>query len=1525
MIPARIIVLASAMLAGPIWAWGCGDGATEPAPPTADPPRPTTVTVSPATAQLSALQETVPLTAEVRDQYGQVMAGATVTWASSSSEAATVDTTGLVTAAGNGTATITATAGGASGSAAVTVAQTVSSVAVSPPADTLVAGDTVRLSAEAADANGHAVAGAEFAWASSDTLVAVVDSTGLAAGVRAGEAEVTATASGVAGRAQLVVKAPTPTTVAVRPDTVGFTALGQSIRLMAEVRDQAGRAMEGVAVSWSSADTLVAWVDSAGLVTASGAGATMVTAGAGEASGEAVVTVMQSAGSVVVTPPADTIGPGDTLRLVAEAYDENGHRVDEAVFTWSSSDASLASVDGSGLVTGVAEGVATITTAAGAARGTSEITVENPDRAALVALYHATDGPNWVNGDNWLTDAPLGDWYGVRVRGGRVVGLLLARNALTGPIPAALGSLSNLRELSLGENALTGLIPAALGSLSNLRELSLGGNALTGPIPAALGSLSNLTTLSLYSDHPTGPIPLGRNNLTGPIPPEFGGLSNLTDLHLWGNALTGPIPAELLELDELRSFQFDFNDGLCAPGIADFVTWLQKLDFVNGPFCNASDIAVLQSLYESAGGASWANSAGWRADAALGRWYGVSADSLGRVAALDLSRNNLAGRLPPNLGELAHMIELRIGGNALSGWLPLSLARLRLVEFHYAGTELCAPAESGFQAWLNAIASHDGTGVECAPLSDRDILVALYDASGGPNWTNVANWLTEAPLGDWDGVGVVDGRVTWLGLRGNNLTGALPPELGNLANLTSLDLANNKLSGAIPTELGSLANLRSLVLWRNALRGPIPPALSGLANLTDLNLSRNALTGPIPAALGDLANLTSLDLANNKLSGTIPAELGNLASLRSLVLWRNALRGPIPPALSGLANLTDLNLSGNALTGPIPPALGDLPKMTRLTIDGNALSGPIPGELGRLATLEELRLEFNGLVGPLPPELGGLTNLTVLSLTGNGGLSGALPAGLTELRRLEELQAGGTDLCAPEDPGFQAWLETVHKRWIATCEGASLAYLAQTVQSREFPVPLVAGEKALLRVFVTAARSTTAGIPPVRATFYLNGTERHLEEIPATATVIPTEVREGDLSGSANAEIPGEIVQPGLEVVIEIDPDGTLDPELGVVKRIPETGRLALDVRVMPVFGLTLIPFLWSMDPDSSVLYLAEGMETDPENHGLLWATRTLLPVGDLDVTAHEPVLSSSNNGYALHRETAAIRVMEGGTDHYMGMMSGSTTGPGGVAFLGGRTSLSTPSASIMAHELGHNMNLSHAPCGGADGPDPSFPYPAGSIGVWGYDFRDGGRLVSPRSPDLMSYCSTRWISDYHFTNALRYRLVDEGVPGAAVVAAPTRSILLWGGVNAEGEPFLEPAFVVDAPAAFPRGAHGEYEVTGSTAGDDELFSLRFAMPEATDGDGSSSFAFALPVRSGWESSLASITLASPGGSFTLSGDNDLPMAILRNPRTGQVRGILRDLPPPTQTSMDAAEHAAGTGLEVLFSRGIPDASAWRR
>ena len=185
--------------------YACGDGTTDPPPP--DPPRATTVTVTPATAELTALGATVRLSANVRDQNGQAMAGAAVEWSSSDPSVATVDADGLVTAAGNGQATMTATSGQASSGARVTVEQQAAGVELSPSTAALLPGDTLRIMATAVDANGHAVAGAAFTWTTSDTTIATVDATGLVTARGPGEVTVSAVVNEIEARADVLVEA----------------------------------------------------------------------------------------------------------------------------------------------------------------------------------------------------------------------------------------------------------------------------------------------------------------------------------------------------------------------------------------------------------------------------------------------------------------------------------------------------------------------------------------------------------------------------------------------------------------------------------------------------------------------------------------------------------------------------------------------------------------------------------------------------------------------------------------------------------------------------------------------------------------------------------------------------------------------------------------------------------------------------------------------------------------------------------------------------------------------------------------------------------------------------------------------------------------------------------------------------------------------------------------------------------------------------------------------------------------------
>ena len=129
-------------------------------------------------------------------------------------------------------------------------------------------------------------------------------------------------------------------------------------------------------------------------------------------------------------------------------------------------------------------------------------------------------------------------------------------------------------------------------------------------------------------------------------------------------------------------------------------------------------------------------------------------------------------------------------------------------------------------------------------------------------------------------------------------------------------------------------------------------------------------------------------------------------------------------------------------------------------------------------------------------------------------------------------------------------------------------------------------------------------------------------------------------------------------------------------------------------------------------------------------------------------------------------------------------------------------------------------------------------------------------------------------------------------------------------------------PASVPEGG-GPYWLKGLDAAGEALFSFDFT-PYEMDHGGGASFAFLIPYQPLWEGRLERIVLSGPEGTVTLDRDSNIPMAILRNPQTGQVRGILRDPPLASEAAADAVGVGA-PGLEVLFSRGIPGAAAWRR
>jgi len=391
---------------------------------------------------------------------------------------------------------------------------------------------------------------------------------------------------------------------------------------------------------------------------------------------------------------------------------------------------------------------------------TQESTISAAERQALVDLYAATLGGRWERNTNWVQPAGTEcSWYGVTcdADGTTVVGLVLDENNLVGSLPASLGSLTALRELSLRYNHLAGPIPAQLGSLTNLQRLNLYGNRLTGPIPAELENLTNLKVLDLGFNPLTGQIPawlgtlsrlqeldLNLNDLTGPIPVELADLTDLQVLQLLGNALSGPVPPELGELTALRDLELFGNQlGGTIPPELGGLTALRDLELyhnqLSGPIPpelgNLSNLETLLLGHNRLTGnippelrglanLQWLDLShnqligsipagladlpglrtlwlGWN------RLSGSIPSEIGTFPALrqlDLTSNQLAGPIPPELGNLAGLRALALGSNRLTGQVPESITRLTSLRREWADLRWngLSSSDPAVVAFLNA-------------------------------------------------------------------------------------------------------------------------------------------------------------------------------------------------------------------------------------------------------------------------------------------------------------------------------------------------------------------------------------------------------------------------------------------------------------------------------------------------------------------------------------------------------------------------------------------------------------------------------------------------------------------------------------------------------------------------------------------------------------------------------------------------------------------------------------------------------
>ncbi|KAG8074149.1 hypothetical protein GUJ93_ZPchr0006g45371 [Zizania palustris] len=582
--------------------------------------------------------------------------------------------------------------------------------------------------------------------------------------------------------------------------------------------------------------------------------------------------------------------------------------------------------------------LATAIATQGAAASNTTSSSVSPEVAALLNLSAALGDPSAYLSTHWTPDTAFCSWprLSCDADGARVISLDLSGLNLSGPIPAAaLSSFSHLQSLNLSNNILNSTFPEDLTtSLKNLRVLDFYNNNLTGPLPAALPSLTNLVHLHLGGNFFSGSIPksygqwsrikylaLSGNELTGEIPPELGSLTTLRELYLgYFNSFTGGIPPELGRLKEL--VRLDMANcgisGVIPPEVANLTsldTLFLQINALSGRL--PPEIGAMEALKSL--------------DLSNNLFVGeipASFASLKNLTLLNLFRNRLAGEIPEFVGDLLNLEVLQLWENNFTGGVPAQLGvaatMLRIVDVStnrltgVLPTELCAGERlETFIALGNSLFGSIPDGLAGCPS-----LMRLRLGENYLNGTIPAKMFTLH-------------KLTQIEMHDNLLSGELRLDAGLLSpSIGELSLYNNRLSGPVPVGIGGLIGLQKLLVAGNRLSGELPREIGKLQQLSKADFSGNLISGEVPRSIAGCRLLSFLDLSGNRLSGGIPSALAGLRILNYLNLSHNALDGEIPPSIAGMQSLTAVDLSYNNLSGEVP-ATGQFAYFNSTSFAGN--------------------------------------------------------------------------------------------------------------------------------------------------------------------------------------------------------------------------------------------------------------------------------------------------------------------------------------------------------------------------------------------------------------------------------------------------------------------------------------------------------------------------------------------------------------------------------------------------------------
>ena len=301
---------------------------------------------------------------------------------------------------------------------------TVSAVAVSPLAASLLPGQTVQLSASPTDGGGVALPGRPVTWSSTDTTVARVASSGLVlaasyVGSAVRTAGIAASAEGKSGVATITVT-PLPVALVLVSPANSTALLGQNPQLTATTQDSSGQFLTGRSIAWASLDTTVARVSNSGQLTTVALGGATITATSEGRSGTATLTVVPvPVRSVTVIPASSTVFVGQRVQFAATVRDSAGGALSGRTVTWSTSDSVAFEIASAGQATAIGRAAAlvatvTVTATSEGSSGTASVTVR---QAPIAGLAITPDSALVMPGNSVLFVGVVRDSSGATIPG----------------------------------------------------------------------------------------------------------------------------------------------------------------------------------------------------------------------------------------------------------------------------------------------------------------------------------------------------------------------------------------------------------------------------------------------------------------------------------------------------------------------------------------------------------------------------------------------------------------------------------------------------------------------------------------------------------------------------------------------------------------------------------------------------------------------------------------------------------------------------------------------------------------------------------------------------------------------------------------------------------------------------------------------------------------------------------------------------------------------------------------------------